>query len=113
MNRIAAIICVTSSMLGFAVADPDIAIAPTGPFALATGPPVHGNSAIHYAYNREYDYGHHYVAPVHHTVSYDLGPVHHNLVDHYGVIHPVYGTYGHEVVHSSENVFNRDITSAD
>ena len=97
MNRLATIICVTSSMLGFAFADPDVAIAPTGPFALATGPPVHGDSAVHYAYNRQYDYGHHYVEPIHHVVSYGIGPVHHSYVDHYGVISPAYGYHGREV----------------
>ena len=105
MNRLATVLCVTSSMLGFAVADPDIAIAPTGPFALATGPPVHGDSAVHYAYNRQYDYGHHYVAPVHHTISYGLGPLPLDIVDHYGVIHPVYGNYGHEVEFMSKMYF--------
>ena len=59
----------------------------TGGLALATGPPSLGDSAVHYAYNRYYDYGH----PIHYEVHYDYAHPQPALVDHFGVIHPVHG----------------------
>ena len=97
MNRLVAVFCFTSSMMNFVTSSPVI---PTGGLALATGPPSLGDSSVHYAYNRHYDYGHHYTEPLIHHVSYDYGHPHHGLVDHYGVIHdvlPAHGYHGHEV----------------
>ncbi len=102
MNRLVAVFCFTSSLMNFVTSSP---IIPTGGLALATGPPSLGDSSVHYAYNRHYDYGAsyvepHYVEPLIHHVSYDYGHPHHGLVDHYGVIHdvlPVHGYHGHEV----------------
>lgn len=95
MNRLIVFFCVTSSMMSLAASSPDI---PVGGLALATGPPSIGDSSVHYAYNRHYDYGHHYVEPVFHQVSYDYGYGPSGLVDHYGVIHPVHGYHGVEVL---------------
>jgi len=76
--------------------DPD---AHGGGLALATGPPSLGDSSVHYAYNRHSDYGYHHPEPLLHQVSYDYGHAHHDLVDHYGLIHPVHGYHGHEAHH--------------
>jgi hypothetical protein len=107
MNRLVAVFCFTSSVMNFVTSSPLI---PTGGLAHATGPPSFGDSSVHYAYNRHYDYGQHYAEPlIHHVsyaepliheVSYDYGHPHHGLVDHYGVIHdvlPAHGYHGHEV----------------
>lgn len=94
--------CVVILSLNVVQSSPDHI--PTGGLAIATGPPSLGDSAVHYAYNRHYDYGHHHVAPVHiydaPVHSYDYGHAHHGLVDHFGIIHPVHGSHGHEVVHN-------------
>ena len=92
MNPLTIIFSITLSILNSAYSEPHI---PTAGLALATGPPSLGDSSVHYAYNRHLDYGHHYVEPVRHHVSYSTYP--HNVVDLFGVIHPVPGFYGHEV----------------
>lgn len=90
MNRLVAVFCFTSSLMNIVTPIP---IIPTGGLALATGPPSLGDSSVHYAYNRQYDYGHHYAKPLIHHVTYDYGYApHHSLVDHYGVIHDVLPT---------------------
>merc|ERR1712018_65151 len=54
---------------------------------------------VTYAYNRHYDYGHHYVEPLITHVSYDYGYPHHGVVDIYGKIHDVLPAFhGHEVL---------------
>ena len=92
MNPLTIIFSITLSILNSAYSEPHI---PTAGLALATGPPSLGDSSAHYAYNRHLNYGHHYVEPVHHHVSYSTYP--NNVVDLFGVIHPVPGFYGHEV----------------
>ena len=92
MNPFTIIFSITLSILNSAYSEPHI---PTAGLALATGPPSIGDSSVQYAYNRHLDYGHHYVEPVRHHVSYSTYP--HNVVDLFGVIHPVPGFYGHEV----------------
>ena len=94
MNCLGIFTFISSLLVNIVRSSPDI---PVGGLALASGPPSLGDSAVHYAYNRHYDYGHHYVEPVIHHVSYDYGHAHHGLVDHFGVIHPVHGYHGHEV----------------
>jgi len=97
MNPLTIIFSITLSILNSAYSEPHI---PTAGLALATGPPSLGDSSVHYAYNRHLDYGHHYVEPVRHHVSYSTYP--NNVVDLFGVIHPVPGFYGHEVVHTHD-----------
>ena len=105
------IVCIIAACFATATAKSSPHI-PTGGLAIAKGPPSEGDSAVHYAYQRHYDYGHHHVEPIH-AIHYDYGyahpyhvvDAHHvDLVDHYGKIHPVdipvhhhgYG-HGHEV----------------
>lgn len=96
MNCFVVLFCFISSVLVNNVqSDPDVHV---GGFPLATGPPSLGDSSVHYAYNRQYDYGYHHPEPLLPLVSYDYGHAQHNLVDHYGVIHPIHGYHsGHEV----------------
>ena len=97
MNCFVVLFCFISSVLVNSVqSDPD---AHVGGFPLATGPPSLGDSSVHYAYNRQYDYGYHHPEPLLPLVLYDYGHAQHNLVDHYGVIHPIHGYHsGHEVI---------------
>ena len=99
MNPLTIIFSITLSILNSAYSEPHI---PTAGLALATGPPSLGDSSVHYAYNRHLDYGHHYVEPVRHHVSYSTYP--NNVVDLFGVIHPVPGFYGHEVSFLSQHL---------
>ena len=91
MKHFVEIFVVVILLLNVVQSSPDI---PTGGLALATGPPSLGDSVVHYAYNRHYDYGHHHLEPIH-IHAYDYVHPHHALVDHFGVIHPVHGH--HEV----------------